>query len=71
MNKDQVEGKMSQLTGKIKETWGKLSDDDIALMHGKRDQFLGKVQELYGLKKEDAEKRFSEIEKMYGSNKAA
>ena len=73
MNQDQVEGKLGQLTGKIKETWGKLSDNDIALVNGKREQFFGKLQELYGLNKEDAEKRFNELEKSCGcsSNKAA
>ena len=68
MNQDQAQGKLIQLNGKIKEIWGKLTDDDLALLDGKRDQFFGKVQELYGLKKEDAEKRFSEIEKAYSSN---
>ena len=66
MNQDQAQGALTQLNGKIKEIWGKLTDNDIALVHGKRDQFLGKVQELYGLNKEDAEKRFSEMEKSCG-----
>lgn len=63
MNQDQVKGKFEQLRGKIKETWGRLSDSDIALAEGKRDQFLGKVQETYGLAKEDAQKRFDELQK--------
>ena len=57
-----MEGKFDQLKGKIKETWGKLSDDDIALYNGKRDQFLGKVQEQYGLQREEAEKRLKAFE---------
>ena len=73
MNQDQAQGKLTQLNGKIKETWGKLTDNDLALLDGKRDQFLGKVQEAYGLSKEDAEKRFGEMEKACGcnTNKAA
>ncbi len=66
MNQDQAQGKLTQLNGKIKETWGKLTDNDLALVDGKRDQFLGRVQELYGVNREDAEKRFSEIEKSCG-----
>jgi uncharacterized protein YjbJ (UPF0337 family) len=65
MNQDQVQGKFEQLRGKIKETWGKLSDNDIALANGQKEQFFGKLQEIYGLNKEDAEKSYSEIEKMY------
>lgn len=71
MNQDQAQGKLTQLRGKIKETWGKLSDNDIALASGKRDQFLGKLQEAYGLTKEDAEKRFGEIEKACNSSDKA
>jgi uncharacterized protein YjbJ (UPF0337 family) len=62
MNQDQIQGKFDQLKGKIKETWGRLSDDDIALANGKRDQFLGKLKETYGLTVEDAQKRLSELE---------
>jgi len=73
MNQDQIQGKLTQLRGKIKETWGRLSDDDIALADGKRDQFFGKLQTVYGLNKEDAQKRFDELEKSCSnnSNKAA
>jgi uncharacterized protein YjbJ (UPF0337 family) len=67
MNQDQIEGKFDQLRGKIKETWGRLSDDDIALANGKTEQFLGKVQEMYGLTKEAAQKRFEEFSKACGS----
>lgn len=73
MNQDQVKGKFDQLSGKIKETWGRLSDDDVALYSGKRDQFFGKLQETYGIAKEDAQKRLAELEKSCGcsSDKAA
>ena len=73
MNQDQMQGKFTQLSGTIKETWGRLSDNDIALANGKVDQFLGKLQETYGLSKEEAQKRFSELEKTCcsGSDKAA
>ncbi|MDP9127205.1 MAG: CsbD family protein [Pseudomonadota bacterium] len=62
MNKDQATGKFEQLKGKIKETWGRLSDDDIALYRGKQEQFYGKLQEKYGVAREEAEKRLSEFE---------
>ena len=62
MNKEQVEGKNEQLAGKIKETWGKLTDNDITLYNGQREQFLGKLKEHYGLAKEDAEKTIKALE---------
>ena len=62
MNKEQVEGKFDQLKGKMKETWGKLTDNDFTLYDGKRDQFLGKLKEHYGLAKEDAELKIKALE---------
>ena len=63
MNKDTVEGTFEQLKGKIKESWGKLTDDDIALFNGKKDQFFGKVQQHYGMAKDDAQKKIDEFAK--------
>jgi uncharacterized protein YjbJ (UPF0337 family) len=63
MNQDQMQGKASQLRGKIKETWGRLSDNDVALAEGKQEQFFGKLHETYGLVKEDAQKRLSELQR--------
>ncbi len=62
MNQEQAKGKFDQVKGKIKETWGKLTDDDIALYNGKQDQFFGKLKESYGIAKEDAQKRLKEME---------
>jgi uncharacterized protein YjbJ (UPF0337 family) len=62
MNKEQADGKFEQLKGKIKESWGKLTDDDVALYNGQREQFFGKLKEHYGLAKEDAEKQIKAIE---------
>ncbi len=62
MNKDQIEGNWNQFKGKLKETWGELTDDEVALYNGKRDQFLGKLQEKYGIAKEEASKRVEELE---------
>lgn len=67
MNKDQMQGKYEQLKGKIKESWGKLTDDDIALLDGKKDQFFGKVQEKYGIAKDEAEKKMKEFERSCGT----
>ena len=56
MNKDQTEGNWKQFKGKVKEKWGKLTDDDLTVVEGKRDQLVGKIQERYGYKKEEPEK---------------
>jgi uncharacterized protein YjbJ (UPF0337 family) len=66
MNSDQFEGKWKQLSGKVKEKWGKLTDDDLAAINGKRDQLVGKLQERYGMAKEQAEKQLDEFTASFG-----
>lgn len=63
MNKDQFQGNWKQLKGKIKEKWGKLTDDEITEINGKREILLGKLQNKYGLAKERAEEELSQFEK--------
>ena len=46
MNKDEAGGNWKQFKGKVKEQWGKLTDDDMTIIEGKRDQLVGKIQEL-------------------------
>lgn len=55
MNKEQFEGQWNQLKGKIKEKWGKLTDDEITQINGKYDQFVGTLQKKYGYHKERIE----------------
>jgi len=56
MNTDQIQGNWKQLKGKIKEKWGKLTDDDLTIINGQKDQLVGKLQERYGYTKEQAER---------------
>lgn len=68
MNKDIFEGKWHEFTGKIKEKWGKLTDDDIKQIDGRRETFLGKLQSRYGYEKEKAEEELANFEKSCGCN---
>ncbi|MFG1173074.1 CsbD family protein [Erwiniaceae bacterium CAU 1747] len=62
MNNDEISGNWKQFKGKLKEQWGKLTDDDLTVVEGKRDQLVGKIQERYGYQKDEAEKELSEWE---------
>ena len=66
MNKDEASGNWKQFKGKVKEKWGKLTDDDMQVIEGKRDQLVGKIQERYGYAKDQAEKEVTDWE---GHNK--
>ena len=57
MNQDRIEGNWKQVKGKVKEQWGKLTDDDLDVIAGKRDQLLGRIQERHGIAKDEAEKQ--------------
>ena len=57
MNKDIAQGNFRQLKGKIKQQWGKLTDDDLQQVEGRRVQLVGKIQERYGIAKDEAEKQ--------------
>jgi uncharacterized protein YjbJ (UPF0337 family) len=63
MNTDTIAGNWKQFKGKIKEQWGKLTDDDLDLIAGKRDQLLGKIQERYGIARDKAEEEVRRFEK--------
>ena len=60
MNWDRIEGGWKQMTGKVKEKWGKLTDDDLTTISGKQDQLVGKVQARYGIAKDEAERQVKE-----------
>jgi uncharacterized protein YjbJ (UPF0337 family) len=56
MDWNRVEGNWKQIKGKVKEQWGKLTDDDIAQINGNREQLEGKIQARYGYAKDQVKK---------------
>ncbi len=66
---DRIEGSWKQMSGKVKEQWGKLTDDDLQTVAGKRDQLLGKIQERYGYAKDRAETEISAFEARHAEPK--
>jgi len=65
MNWDTIAGNWKQATGKAKEEWGDLTDDDLVRIAGKRDQLVGRIQERYGIAKEEAERQVKDWERRY------
>lgn len=53
MNKDQVEGKVKQVKGDVKETVGKAIGDDTMKNKGRAQNIGGKIQQGYGDIKDD------------------
>jgi len=48
---------------RVKEKWGKLTDDQLDVIAGKRDQLSGKLQESYGVSKDEADRQISDWER--------
>ena len=61
MNWDFVQGNWNQVSGKVKQQWGKLTDDDLAKIAGKREELEGKLQERYGLSKDEIKKQLDDF----------
>ncbi len=66
MDWNRVEGNWQQLRGKVKEQWGKLTDDDLSIINGRRDQLEGKIQERYGYQQDQVRR---EVDDWYNRQK--
>jgi uncharacterized protein YjbJ (UPF0337 family) len=55
MNRDTLKGQWMQLKGKVRQQWGKLTDDEIDQMQGNAEMLIGKLQERYGYERDRAE----------------
>jgi uncharacterized protein YjbJ (UPF0337 family) len=67
MNWDTVGGQWKQAKGKVREQWGKLTDDDMDVIAGKRDQLIGRIQERYGITRDEAERQVREFSDRYST----
>ncbi|MEO7324238.1 MAG: CsbD family protein [Dokdonella sp.] len=62
MNEDKVKGQWKQLAGKLKEKWGKLTDDDLKVAEGNSEYLAGKIQERYGIAQDEARRQIKEFD---------
>jgi uncharacterized protein YjbJ (UPF0337 family) len=54
MSQDVFRGQWKQISGRIKEWWGDLTDDDVRRIDGSKDRLIGTLQERYGYAKDKA-----------------
>jgi uncharacterized protein YjbJ (UPF0337 family) len=52
-----------EFKGKLKEQWGRSTDDQLDVIAGRRDVLIGKAQEAYGISKDEAERQVAEWKK--------
>jgi uncharacterized protein YjbJ (UPF0337 family) len=61
MNRDTIEGNWRQIKGKLKERWGKLTDDELDQVEGNYEMLCGKIQKAYGLSRDEVERDLSRL----------
>ena len=54
MNRDVLMSKWKQMRGKVREQWGKLSDNQVDQIGGDYERLIGVLQENYGYASEKA-----------------
>jgi uncharacterized protein YjbJ (UPF0337 family) len=60
MNWDRIEGGWMEFKGRVKEQWGKLTDDDLDQIDGKREALAGRLQNRYGMAKDEADRQIDD-----------
>lgn len=65
MNKDIFEGKWEEVKGKMKQAWGKLTDDDLTQIEGNHRELCGRLQKHYGYSKDEAERSIKSFTDRY------
>jgi uncharacterized protein YjbJ (UPF0337 family) len=53
MNKLKMKGSWNEIKGKLKQSYGNLTDDDLAFAEGKDDELLGRLQKKLGKTKDE------------------
>lgn len=61
MNKEIFEGNWEIVKGKLKQQWGKLTDDDLKEVEGDSQMIYGKLKKHYGYTKEEIDKKLDEL----------
>ena len=61
MNRDQMEGGLRQVAGKVKEHLGILSGDPFIADAGRREQFIGRIQKRRGDSSEEASRQLRDF----------
>jgi uncharacterized protein YjbJ (UPF0337 family) len=60
MNEDILKGKWLEIKGRVKEKWGKLTDNDLGEIEGKGGKLLGLLRKKYGYIRDKAEPEYQD-----------
>ncbi|WP_298728021.1 CsbD family protein [uncultured Ferrovibrio sp.] len=55
-----VAGNWEQFSGRLRERWAQLTDEDVQKIDGRREHLIGKIQERYGIITDQAERQVAD-----------
>jgi uncharacterized protein YjbJ (UPF0337 family) len=62
MSWDTIQGNWIQFKGKVIETWGRITHDEVEIANGRREQLAGLLKKHYGLSDEQIEQELINFE---------
>ena len=61
MNTEQIQGNWQIFKGKVREQWGRLTDDDLNIAEGQLEQLEGRIVARYGDSKEEVRQKLKNL----------
>lgn len=58
---EMMRGTWDEIKGKIRKTWGKLTDDDLAKAEGNWEELQGRLERTYGYTKDQAKEEIDKF----------
>jgi uncharacterized protein YjbJ (UPF0337 family) len=63
MGWERIAGNWPHWKGRIRERWGRLSDDELAKVSGRREQLTNRIEKAYGLTPQEADRQLRNWER--------
>ena len=63
MDWDRISGNWAHWRGRIRDRWGRLTNDELDLVAGRRDQLVRRIESAYGIAKEEADRQLRNWER--------
>lgn len=61
MAKLDLKGSWNEVSGKLKQQYGELTDDDVKFVEGKEDELLGRLQKKIGKTKDEIRQMIADL----------
>ena len=58
---DKIRGNWNQLKGRLKQSYGSLTDDDLTYQEGQEDELIGRLQTRLGKSKDEVKRMIDEL----------